>query len=123
MLAKAIETPVMTEAQHKASFFRQSGWMIITAVGGGLVMFLVNFLSSKFISPTEYQSLAVLFQLLNCVVIPAIGLQTTFAQQTSAALTDAEWYQFLRCVVGAFREAMHGFTRATTGLPHDDPPF
>jgi O-antigen/teichoic acid export membrane protein len=90
MLAKTVEAPVMTEAQHKASFFRQSGWMIITAVGGGAVMFLINFLSSKFISKTEYETLAVLFQVLNCVVIPAIGLQTTFAQQTSAAITDGD---------------------------------
>lgn len=40
-----------------------------------------------------------------------------------ARLTDAQWYQFLRCVVGGFQEAMHGFHRATEGLPHDDPPL
>lgn len=41
-----------------------------------------------------------------------------------ARLTDAQWHQFLRCVVGGYQEAVHGFTRATEGLPHDfDPPF
>jgi O-antigen/teichoic acid export membrane protein len=88
--AKTLETPAMTEAKHKASFFRQSGWMIVTAVGGGALMFLINSLSSKYIPSAEYGALAVLIQVLNWVTIPAIGLQTTFAQQTSAATTDAQ---------------------------------
>jgi O-antigen/teichoic acid export membrane protein len=90
MLAQTetIESSAMTEATHKASFFRQSGWMVITAVGGGVLMFLVNFLSAKFISKSEYGVLTALIQLLNWVTIPAIGLQTTFARQTSAAITD-----------------------------------
>ncbi len=80
----------MTEAHHKASFFRQSGWMVITAVGGGVMMFLINFLSGKFLSKSEYQTVLVLIPVLNFITIPAIGLQTTFAQQTSAAVTDSQ---------------------------------
>ncbi len=100
MLAQTqtIESPAMIEAKHKASFFRQSGWMIITAVGGGALMFLVNFLSAKFISKAEYAELVALIQVLNWVTIPAIGLQTTFAQQTSAAISDAQRRQLFGTV-------------------------
>ena len=100
MLAQteAIESPAMSEATHKASFFRQSGWMIITAVGGGALMFLVNFLSAKFISKTQYAELGTLIQLLNWVTIPAIGLQTTFAHQTSSAISNAQRRQLFGTV-------------------------
>jgi O-antigen/teichoic acid export membrane protein len=100
MLAQTetIEPSAMTEATHKASFFRQSGWMVITTVAGGAFMFLVNFLSSKYIPATEYSALGALIQVLNWVTIPAIGLQTTFAHQTSAAITDAQQRQLFGTV-------------------------
>jgi len=87
----------MTEATHKASFFRQSGWMMITAVGGGALMFLVH-VFSKYIPKSEYAVFTVLFQILNWVTIPAIGLQTIFAHQTSAAVTEAQKRQLVGTV-------------------------
>src|SRR5882724_2932990 len=89
MLAKTIETPVMTEAQHKASFFRQSGWMMIAVVGSGVLMSLVH-VFSKIIPESEYAVLGTLIASLNWITIPAIGLQTTFAQQASGVVTEAQ---------------------------------
>src|SRR5581483_6378299 len=83
------ERPAMTDADHKLHFFRQSGWMMISAVGGGVLMSLVH-VYSKFIPAAEYEGMAAMIQLLNWITIPAIGLQSTFAQQTSAAATDEQ---------------------------------
>src|SRR5580704_2638976 len=95
---ETLAAPLPADAKHKDSFFRQSGWMIITAVGGGAMMFLVNFLSSRYVSAPEYAVLFTLIQLLNWVTIPAIGLQTTFAHQTSSAVTDAQRRQLFGTV-------------------------
>jgi Family of unknown function (DUF6511) len=38
------------------------------------------------------------------------------------ALTDEQWLQFLRCVVGGFQQAMQEMKPATDGLPNDAPP-
>src|SRR5947208_2093210 len=92
-----VETANMTESKSHTSFFRQSGWMMITAVGGGFLMSLVH-IFSKFIPASEYSVLTTVIQLLNWVTIPAIGLQTTFAQQTSAAVTDAQKRQLMGTV-------------------------
>src|SRR4051812_9746732 len=100
---ETLETPAMTEAAHKSSFFRQSGWMMITAVGGGAMMFLVH-IFSKYIPDSEYAVMTTLFGLLNWVTLPAIGLQTTFAQQASAAVTDKQKRQ----LVGTTRAVTFG---------------
>src|SRR5581483_2227876 len=103
MLAQTqtIESPAMIEAKHKASFFRQSGWMIITAVGGGALMFLVNFLSAKFISKAEYAELVALIKVLKWVTIQYIGVQTTIAKKTTAVIIEAKRRQLFEtvCVV------------------------
>ncbi len=39
-----------------------------------------------------------------------------------AVLTDAQWFQFLRCVVGGFQAALQAIQHANRGLPHDTPP-
>jgi len=100
---ETLETPAMTEAAHKSSFFRQSGWMMITAVGGGAMMFLVH-IFSKYIPRSEYAVLTSLFSLLNWITIPAIGLQTTFAHQASSAVTEAQKRQ----LVGTTRAVTFG---------------
>src|SRR5258706_2104540 len=100
---ETLETPAMTEAAHKSSFFRQSGWMMITAVGGGALMFLVH-IFSKYMPESEYAVLTALFSLLNWVTLPAIGLQTTFAHQASSAVTEAQKRQ----LVGTTRAVTFG---------------
>src|SRR5882724_3729450 len=90
MPVEAIEQPKMSAAHHKASFFRQSGWMMITAVGGGALMFLVqNFAKNILIkNNAEYSAFVALIAVTNWMQIPALGLQMVFAQQTAAAITE-----------------------------------
>ena len=39
-----------------------------------------------------------------------------------ARLDDDAWYQFLRCVVGGYQEALQQIQHASQGLPYDEPP-
>jgi O-antigen/teichoic acid export membrane protein len=87
MPAETLETPHMTEASHKSTFFRQGGWMMISAVASGALMFAVQVFSKKFLSDIEYSAFGALIQVTNWITIPAIGLQMVFAQQAAAAIT------------------------------------
>jgi O-antigen/teichoic acid export membrane protein len=97
------ETPPMTDTSHRMTFFRQSGWMMIATVIGGVFMSLVHVCSKK-LSEEEYSSFGALIQLTNCMTIPALGLQMIFAQQASAAITDQRRHQ----LVGTVRAVMRG---------------
>ncbi|HSU55482.1 MAG TPA: hypothetical protein VLT36_15610 [Candidatus Dormibacteraeota bacterium] len=83
MLATKAEAPVMTEAAHRASFFRQSGWLMIANIAGGALMWAVHFLSRP-IGPKEYGIFGVLLAVI--MVIPTMPLQMVMAQQTAKAL-------------------------------------
>lgn len=103
MLAeKPLETPQMTEASHKLNFFRQSGWMMIATVVSGVFMSAVH-VFSKILPTAEYSAMGTLFQLLNWMAIPALGLQMVFAQQTSAAVTDIERRQLVATIKAVMR--------------------
>ncbi len=93
----------MTDTSHKMKFFRQSGWMMIATVVSGVFMSLVHVCSKK-LSEEEYAAFASLIQLVNWMTIPALGLQMVFAQQASAAITDARRHQ----LVGTVRAVMTG---------------
>ncbi|HEX4646829.1 MAG TPA: hypothetical protein VH598_14595, partial [Verrucomicrobiae bacterium] len=104
MLAeKTAETPRMTEASHKLNFFRQSGWMMIATVAGGFFMWVVQCIVSKVLPTSEYSAVGTLFQLLNWMTIPALGLQMVFAQQTSAAITETQRRQLVSTVKAVMR--------------------
>lgn len=93
----------MTEAASKSTFFRQSGWMVIATVGGGVFMVAVHPVAAK-MQPEEY---GVFFTLLRCLLllaIPAGGLQTILAQQTAGAVTDSQTRQ----LAAAFRAVLRG---------------
>jgi len=83
MLAEKAETPPGSEASHRSTFFRQSGWLMIANIAGGMMMWGVHFLSKK-ISPAEYAVFGTLLAVTMCV--PSLPLQMVFAQQTAAAL-------------------------------------
>jgi O-antigen/teichoic acid export membrane protein len=87
MSAESLASPNATEASHKSTFFRQSGWMMISAVAGGALMFAVQVFSKKFLSDPEYSAFGALIQVTNWITIPALGLQMVFAQQSAAAIT------------------------------------
>ena len=92
----------MTAPSHKSTFFRQSGWMMITAVAGGALMFGVQIISKRFLSDEEYSAFAVLIQLTNWMTIPALGLQMVFTQQAAGAVTELHRRQ----LVGTMKAVM-----------------
>lgn len=94
MSVKAIPSSEVPDASHhKSTFFRQSGWMMISTVGSGALMFAVQIFSKKFLTDEEYSAFAALIQVTNWITIPALGLQMVFAQQTAAAITDEQRHQ------------------------------
>ena len=68
-------------------FFRQAGWMAMATGVGGVLMYSVH--SAARLPPAEYSVFLVLLQVMNLMLIPAIGLQTVMAQQTASAVTPA----------------------------------
>lgn len=94
MPVKATDTAQSADS-HKATFFRQGGWMMISAVGAGALMFAVQVFSKKFLSDEEYSIFCTLIQVTNWITIPALGLQMVFAQQTAAAVSDLQHRQLV----------------------------
>ena len=86
--------------QH-AAFFRQSGWMMIASIGGGVLFYFVHFLSKK-ISVAEYGAFGVMLAIGGCV--PNLPLQMVFTQQTAQALATGR----VRALAGKIRLAGFG---------------
>jgi O-antigen/teichoic acid export membrane protein len=74
--------PTIDHKPH-AAFFRQSGWLMIANIGGGLLTFGVHFLS-KSVDAREYAAFGTLLMVVAC--LPVIPLQMVFAQQTALGL-------------------------------------
>ena len=73
----------MTATAHHASFFRQSGWLMIATVAGGLFMTAVLFLS-RAMPAAEYGQYVAFLSV--AMFIPAMPLQMVLAQQTARSL-------------------------------------
>src|SRR5215469_16296027 len=86
--------------QH-AAFFRQSGWLMISNIGGGALFYMVHLLSKK-ITVEEYGAFGVMLAVAMCV--PNMPLQMVFAQQTAKALATGRE----RSLVGMIRLAWLG---------------
>jgi O-antigen/teichoic acid export membrane protein len=85
MLAEPLEKPPMTAAAHRATFFRQSGWLMFANVAGGVLMWAVHLLN-KALGVGAYGSFG--FFLAVVMLVPTIPLQMVLAQQTAKALAD-----------------------------------
>src|SRR5256885_9097134 len=85
MLAENVQSGAATPADsaHKASFFRQSGWLMIAGIIGGMLMWLVHFLS-RFVGKAEYGTFVSYLSI--AMVFPGMPLQMVFAHQTAKAL-------------------------------------
>ena len=80
--AKAEAIPTVDHKPH-AAFFRQSGWLMVAAIVGGLLTWGVHFLN-KVIDPAEYSTFGVLLVVSSC--LPTMPLQMICAQQSALAL-------------------------------------
>ena len=84
MLSEATPVAMAKPDEQRASFFRQSGWLMFASIASGAMMYGVHFFS-KVIPKTEYGIFGTLLALTMCVV-PTVPLQMVLAQQASAAL-------------------------------------
>lgn len=97
------ETAPVSSTEQRASFFRQSGWLMIASVAGGGLMYAVH-LFSKVIPGNEYAIFGALLSLT--IFVPQAPLQMVCAQQTAAALVTGRAGQ----LAGTFRAAWLGVT-------------
>ncbi|MCO5051772.1 MAG: hypothetical protein M9920_05670 [Verrucomicrobiae bacterium] len=82
----ASEAPVPAKTQSADSsgnFFRQSGWLMLANIIGGILALGVHFLNKR-ISASEYSIFGTL--LMVTAFLPTLPLQMVFAQQTASAL-------------------------------------
>ena len=77
------EAPAAAAPGHRSTFFRQSGWLMIAGIGGGILMWLVHFLAQK-IPNAEYGMFGVYLSIAMC--IPIMPMQMGLAHQTAQAL-------------------------------------
>lgn len=98
MSAAATEIAPQATAAHRSSFFRQSGWLMIANVAGGMLMWAVHFLAKK-IPEGEYGNFGAFLAVV--MVLPTIPLQMVLAQQTARALASNRAHE-LSGVVRAF---------------------
>lgn len=85
----------MTDAptESKATFFRQSGWVALATVLGGIFLTAVHVVASSKnggMTEAEYSIFVTLLRVQLLISIPAAGLQTMFAHQTAAVSSDSE---------------------------------
>lgn len=101
----------MSEGESRSSFFRQSGWLMVATVGGGVFMTAVHSVAAK-MRTEEYAVFAVLLRCLILLSIPATALQTIFAQQTAAAVDEVRRQQ----LAGTFRAVLAGIALLWLGM-------
>ncbi len=97
----ADNTQTIPTIDHKphAAFFRQSGWLMLTAVSGGVLTYVVHFLN-KVVNPAEYTAFGVLLTLVAC--LPVGPVQMVFTQQSALALAKGRLGQLSNLIRLAF---------------------
>lgn len=93
--------PTIDHKPH-AAFFRQSGWLMIASIAGGLMSLGVHFLSKQ-VEPAQYGIFGTLLMLTAC--LPTIPIQMLYAQQTASALAqkrerELSWTIRLGTIIG-----------------------
>src|SRR2546423_11484185 len=80
--AKVEDLPA-SPAPARGSFLRESGWLMIATIAGGLLNFVVHPLA-KSVGSGEYGIFAAFLAVTIC--IPTMPLQLVFTQQTASAI-------------------------------------
>ena len=75
------------------AFFRQSAWMLIATVGGGMFMWAVHLIAPRPLGEGAYGLFNTLLPILGIAAIPALGIQAILAQQTASAVSDHQMRQ------------------------------
>ncbi len=89
----------MKDAGHKASFFRQSGWLMIANIAGGALNWGVHFLQKALppsIKASEYGAFGVFLSV--AMVIPTMSFQMVMAHQTALALATNRQQELTRLI-------------------------
>jgi len=85
--------PAMTE-ESRATFFRQSGWVALSTMLGGVFLMAVHMLTTRAWQDdtlfAEYGTFVTLLRLQVVVGVPAAGLQAMFARLSAAAITEEQ---------------------------------
>ncbi len=102
MSAETITTTTVNSTSHRMTFFRQSGWMMIATVVSGGLMYAVHMIAKQ-MPKEEYGVFTTLLQVVSLMTIPAVGLQTVFAQQVAAAITDNQRLAVISTFRGVWR--------------------
>jgi len=97
-------TDMPDNPEHKATFFRQSGWLMLANLLTGVLMWGVHFVAGKNISEAEYGTLVKMVAVT--IIIPVIPLQSVIARETAAALALGE----TRALAGLIRKAAAGLS-------------
>jgi len=85
MSAEAMTAAPIAQEKHHLTFFRQSGWLMVATFAGGLLNFAVHSIAQRMEKP-EYGVFTTLIQIVTLMGIPAVGLQSIFAQQAAASM-------------------------------------
>ena len=82
----------MAERESKLAFLRQSGWIAVATVLGGIFLTAVHVVASSQagMSEAEYSVFVTLLRVQLLISIPAAGLQAMFARQTAATTSPVE---------------------------------
>jgi len=83
-------------AETKSTFFKQSGWLVISNLVAGVFLMAVITLLSRLVPQDKLDELGIYFALLRfftVLAIPAAGLQVIFARESAAAVTDEKQHQ------------------------------
>jgi O-antigen/teichoic acid export membrane protein len=95
------------DKDQKGSFFRQSGWLMIANIAGGLLNYGMHFLQKgvpEAVREKEYGIFGVFLSV--AMVIPTMSLQIVMAHQTALALATGREQQLRRLIrrvtLGAF---------------------
>ena len=93
----------MTE-ENKATFFRQSGWVALATVLGGVFLTAVHIVVTGpgGMEETEYSTFVTLLRVQLLISIPAAGIQTLLARQSAAANSPEE----VRKLMATFRRVI-----------------
>ena len=84
MAVEKTETIPTIDHKPHAAFFRQSGWLMIATIAGGLMTLGVHPLN-KIIPDSEYTAFVALLMLV-VLLMPTTPFQMVFAQQSALAL-------------------------------------